>query len=104
MAAFIAEEGQRVIDDEGLTGFCAVFEGATELPGKLPMARVCAMSGLFLAQTSGERPPSSTRAREPLLRHPYLGSCLTRHVLDAHFIDCGGFDDPIARLLGACKD
>ena len=57
LAAFIAEEGRRVIDDEGLTGFCAVFEGATELPGKLPMERVCALSGLFLAQTSSERPP-----------------------------------------------
>ena len=104
LAAFIAEEGKRVVEEEGLAGFCAVFEGALELPGKLPMQRVCSLSGLFVAQTSGERPPGSqTVQTAPSLRSSYIGSCLTQHVLDNFFVDSGGFDDPVRRLFLSLK-
>ena len=57
LAAFIAEEGKRVAEEEGLVGFAAVFEGSAQLPDKVPMERVCALRAVFVAQTPSERPP-----------------------------------------------
>ena len=103
VGTFIAEQGERVCREKGLAGFVSLFEGSAEVSDDILMESVCSLRGqLFIAQTKEERPPGCARFTSgPLSRRRGWGvvSCLTQHVLDAHFVQTEGYDDPVERLF-----